>query len=178
MGIQQYPDPLHGKADDSSVVHKTGAETISDVKSYTTSPTVPTPTSYVQAANKGYVDEVFTAFVTGSTNGAQTTCSAGETTLATITIPTGHPWDIINYRGVYVEIGMVSGPSGTYAYISGTSANPTGATVLTAGLVYPRQSWRAMLYAAPGDTVYLKVHVPSGSALIETYASIMVTPVL
>lgn len=44
------------KATNTSVVHNTGNETIDGVKSFTSSPVVPTPTSGTAAANKIYVD--------------------------------------------------------------------------------------------------------------------------
>ena len=47
---------LAAKADDTSVVHDTGAETIAGVKTFSSSPEVPVPTTSVQAVSKGYVD--------------------------------------------------------------------------------------------------------------------------
>lgn len=41
---------------DSAVVKKTGAQTIADVKTFSSSPIVPTPTTATQTANKGYAD--------------------------------------------------------------------------------------------------------------------------
>ena len=49
-------DDLASKAADSAVVHNTGAETVAGVKSFTSSPSVPTPSSSNDAANKNYVD--------------------------------------------------------------------------------------------------------------------------
>lgn len=46
------------KADDTSVVHNSSDETIGGVKTFTSSPLVPTPTTGTQAANKTYVDGV------------------------------------------------------------------------------------------------------------------------
>ena len=51
---------LTGKADDSAVVHNTGNEAIAGVKTFSSSPIVPTPTSATQAANKTYVDSLAT----------------------------------------------------------------------------------------------------------------------
>lgn len=50
-----------GAADDSTVVHTSGAETISGTKTFSASPIVPTPTLSTQAANKTYVDSVASA---------------------------------------------------------------------------------------------------------------------
>jgi hypothetical protein len=47
---------LAAKAADSAVVHNTGNETVAGVKTFTSSPAVPTPTTSGQAASKGYVD--------------------------------------------------------------------------------------------------------------------------
>ncbi|MEO5691445.1 MAG: hypothetical protein ABIQ64_04620 [Candidatus Saccharimonadales bacterium] len=49
---------LAGKSNDSAVVHNTGAETVAGVKTFSSSPIVPTPTTNTQAANKSYVDGV------------------------------------------------------------------------------------------------------------------------
>jgi hypothetical protein len=49
---------LAAKATDSAVVHNTGAESVAGVKAFSSSPTVPTPTTSTQAANKSYVDSV------------------------------------------------------------------------------------------------------------------------
>ncbi len=47
---------LNLKATDTLVVHLAGAETVTGVKAFSASPTVPTPSSGTQAANKTYVD--------------------------------------------------------------------------------------------------------------------------
>jgi hypothetical protein len=52
---------LNQKADDSSVVHTTGSESVAGVKTFTSSPIVPTPSSNTDAANKLYVDGVVAA---------------------------------------------------------------------------------------------------------------------
>ncbi len=61
-----------GAASDVTVVHNTGTETIAGVKTFSSSPTVPTPTLGSQAANKTYVDSVASSGApdaTTSTNG-------------------------------------------------------------------------------------------------------------
>jgi len=49
---------LAAKADDSAVVHDTGDETVAGIKTFSSSPIVPTPSTNTQAANKSYVDSV------------------------------------------------------------------------------------------------------------------------
>jgi hypothetical protein len=47
---------LNSKAEDSVVVHNTGTESIAGVKTFSSSPIVPTPTTSTQASNKSYTD--------------------------------------------------------------------------------------------------------------------------
>lgn len=54
---------LATKADDADVVHVSGSETIGGAKSFTISPTVPTPTNPTDAATKAYVDSASGATV-------------------------------------------------------------------------------------------------------------------
>lgn len=53
------PTPAGGGGDvtDDEVVHDTGDETVAGVKTFSSSPIVPTPTTATQAAPKGYVDD-------------------------------------------------------------------------------------------------------------------------
>lgn len=48
---------LATKAADDSVVHLTGAETVAGVKTFSSSPVVPTPTADMEVATKKYVDD-------------------------------------------------------------------------------------------------------------------------
>jgi len=49
------------KANDNAVVHNTGDETVAGIKTFTSSPIVPTPTTGTQAATKAYVDSTASA---------------------------------------------------------------------------------------------------------------------
>src|SRR5688572_20951013 len=59
-GTLKAAGSLASKADDAEVVHNTGAETIAGVKTFSSSPIVPTPSSGTQVANKTYVDSLAT----------------------------------------------------------------------------------------------------------------------
>jgi hypothetical protein len=47
---------LAAKANDSAVVHLSGNETVNGIKTFSSSPIVPSPTTNTQVANKAYVD--------------------------------------------------------------------------------------------------------------------------
>lgn len=57
----QTDGTLSSKADDSSVVHNSGDESISGVKTFVSSPLVPNPSTGGQAASKTYVDAAISA---------------------------------------------------------------------------------------------------------------------
>ncbi len=57
-GTLKSSGSLASKADDSTVVHDTGDETIAGIKTFSSSPVVPAPGSNTDAANKAYVDSV------------------------------------------------------------------------------------------------------------------------
>ncbi len=57
MATRQYVDSaIASKADNTGVLHATGDEQVSGVKTFSVSPTVPTPTADTAVANKAYVD--------------------------------------------------------------------------------------------------------------------------
>jgi len=51
-------DARQGKALDGAMVHKTGNESIAGIKTFSSSPVVPTPTTDYQAATKAYADSL------------------------------------------------------------------------------------------------------------------------
>ena len=57
VSMEVINSELATKANDSSVVHLSGAETITGTKSFDNPPTVPAPTNTGEVANKGYVDQ-------------------------------------------------------------------------------------------------------------------------
>lgn len=71
--IANLTTDLAAKATDSAVVHLAGAETVSDVKTFSASPIVPTPTTNTQAANKAYVDGAIAAVTANGAPDATTT---------------------------------------------------------------------------------------------------------
>lgn len=60
-GTLKASGSLAAKADDTSVVHNSGAETITGTKTFTAPPNVPTPTSSNHATTKAYVDSTISA---------------------------------------------------------------------------------------------------------------------
>ena len=67
MATRQYVDAaLAGKANDSTVVHVGGAETIAGTKQFSIAPSVPTPVQGTDAVNKAYVDTALSTVGAGS----------------------------------------------------------------------------------------------------------------
>ncbi len=67
MATRQYVDTaVAGKAQDSSVVHVSGAETIAGTKQFSVAPSVPTPVTATDAVNKAYVDTALSTVGAGS----------------------------------------------------------------------------------------------------------------
>jgi hypothetical protein len=64
--MQYVNSALATKADDSSVVHVEGTETITGTKIFSSSPNVPAPTNAADIATKGYVDQTVTTVGAGS----------------------------------------------------------------------------------------------------------------
>ncbi len=85
VSMQYVNSELATKADDTSVVHLNGAETISGSKTFANAPTVPAPGNAGQIANKAYVDQAVSNV--GAGNYLST---AGGTVSGPITLP-GNP---------------------------------------------------------------------------------------
>src|SRR4051812_4600395 len=66
VSMQYVNSALATKADDSSVVHTIGSETISGTKTFASAPNVPSPSSIGQVANKAYVDQAVANVGAGS----------------------------------------------------------------------------------------------------------------
>jgi trimeric autotransporter adhesin len=83
VASRQYVDgALAGKANDATVVHNTGSETIDGNKLFSASPTVPTPSLATDAVNKAYVDGTVAAAGSGSY-----VSKAGDTMSGPLTLP-------------------------------------------------------------------------------------------
>lgn len=139
---------------DNRFVNVTGAESIDGVKTFTSSPIVPTPTTDYQAATKVYVDANFWNKTSETIDGTEAWVS-NNTTVPTTQAVNGRIIDLLNDIGSYVVVateitfpnsGVVDGggspdagvlvevtDASGLAWTSGTSTNATtsGGTAVT-----------------------------------------------
>ena len=127
VASQQFVNSIvASKANDTAVVHLAGSETISGVKQFTVSPSVPAPAAATDVANKAYVDSA-----AGSGGGGPFVSKAGDTMSGPLTLPgdpvtanqasTRHYVDTAAGAKADLTSGMVpSGELGTGTANSGT----------------------------------------------------------
>ncbi len=150
--MQYVNSELATKANDSAVVHLSGAETISGAKTFAAAPSVPAPTSTGQVANKAYVDQSISN--AGAGNYLPT---AGGTMTGPINLPS-NPSSALQAatkqyvdQGISVKADLISGlvPAGEL----GTGAATGGSCLFGNG------TWSACGAGAAG--------VADGSALVS-----------
>ncbi len=113
---------VSGKAADSAVVHNTGAETVAGVKTFTSSPLVPTPTTDYQASTKKYVD----ASVSGKATDTAVVHNSGAETVAGVKTFTSSPivptpttdYEVATKKYVDDNAGGGGGGSGTWTVVN------------------------------------------------------------
>ena len=108
------------KADDTTVVHNSGAETITGTKTFSASPVVPSPSTSTHATNKSYVDTAV----------AQTATVKSADYIAT----TSDGAILVNASGGAVIITLPTAVGSTRAYsVKKTDASANTVTVATTG---------------------------------------------
>ena len=103
VSMQYVNSALATKANDSTVVHLSGAETVSGTKTFADAPNVPAPTSTGQIANKGYVDQAVSNV--GAGNYLPT---AGGTMSGPITLPGSPVAPLQASTKAYVDQGLTT----------------------------------------------------------------------
>jgi hypothetical protein len=109
-GTLKSTGSLAAKADNTAVVHNSGDETVTGVKTFSSSPIVPLPTTNTQIANKTYVDS---NSVSPTGGGGETYFDAGNSgAAATINLANGNIQKITLTAGCTIT--LASPPSGAY----------------------------------------------------------------
>jgi len=155
---------LNAKADDSAVVHSTGNETVAGIKTFSSSPIVPTPTTSTQAANKSYVDSA-----AGAAPADATTTSKGIVQLAGDLAGTAAAPSVAKVNGI-----AVSGTPSTGQVLTATSASAASWQAATgggSGYTFTFRSITASATAADADFIFadstsgaITITLPTASA--------------
>jgi hypothetical protein len=87
-GTLKASGSLSTKANDSAVVHNTSNETVAGIKTFSSSPIVPAPSTNTQAANKVYVDTVASAGAPDATTSTKGIVQLTNDLAGTATAPT------------------------------------------------------------------------------------------
>lgn len=137
------PFPV-GAIDTSTFVATTGAQTVGGVKTFTSSPVVPTPTTSGQAATKGYADSAAAAAVAGLPPTAVNAASYGLATGNTATQNATAMQAAITAAGTGGEIFIPEGSYdcdpivlGTYQTLRGGNFYPKAGTSVKTQLRFP-----------------------------------------
>ena len=125
VSMQYVNSALATKADDSSVVHLNGSETIGGAKTFASAPNVPAPSGTGSVVNKAYVDQAVANVGAGSY-----LATAGGTMTGPITLPGNPTAPLQAAPKQYVDAGF----SGKADLIAGlVPASELGAGTATAG---------------------------------------------
>jgi hypothetical protein len=144
LGVAHNPDGtlkdtglLAAKADDSAVVHNAGDETVAGVKTFSSSPVVPTPTILTQAATKGYVDSAVSAGTPDATTTNKGIVQLSGDLGGTATAPTvpglatkaakGANADITSLSGLTTPLSVGQGGTGANTLTGIVTGNGTSA---------------------------------------------------
>jgi hypothetical protein len=125
LATQQYVNAaVASKANDATVVHLSGSETITGVKQFSVAPSLPTPINTTDAANKAYVDSSVATVGSGAYVPLAGGTMSGPLTLpadpaATNQAATKHYVD----TGLAAKAGLISGVVPTAELGSGTANN-------------------------------------------------------
>jgi hypothetical protein len=117
VSIQYVNTALATKANDNAVVHLSGTETVTGLKSLATPPNVPVPVNTGDAANKAYVDSAV-----GTVGAGNFLATAGGTMTGSLTL-SGNPATLVAPATVLFD-GVVSNAPGfcTYALVNAVNA--------------------------------------------------------
>ena len=149
-----------GDQDLSGYVETTGNETIAGVKTFSSSPVVPTPTTDMQAATKKYVDD------NSGTGGGYTNLTEfiGQTA-----------WRLFYSDGSGDVKELAIGADGTYLKSNGASAAPSFGAGASGEMVYPGAGIPVSTGSAWGTSLALDTDLSSVSASDDTVPSAKAT---
>lgn len=141
----------------NNTVRKTGDQTIAGVKTFSSSPIVPTPTNDMQVSTKKYVDDLgalkaplSSPALTGTPTAPTPASSDNSTKIATTA------WNKLGFASSFTTNGYIKFPSWlggfTFQWIALSAGNGTGPFTVTLPLAFPNNNLAALI-AGNGNSV-------------------------
>ncbi len=158
-GARSIADAL--KANDNAVVHLTGTEAVAGVKTFSSSPSVPTPVAAADAATKGYVDvraaKAWVLFTAGAA-GACTINAAHNVSL--VTWGTNSPNSFVVTFGTALSsavYGVAINIQDTLYSLPATKVSPGSLTASSFGLYQGAIPGGGPITVVPGVQIFVSV---------------------
>ena len=138
-GNNPTTDTVNWEWDLKNLVDKTTAQTIAGIKTFTSSPIIPTPTTDMQSATKKYVDDSSIAIATSAEirTGTDNTKAVTPQGINETQLGWGQTWqDVIGSRVVGVSYTNTTGRPIVVSIVASTSSGNANVLVTTGGLTY------------------------------------------
>lgn len=141
LATKKYADGIVSTLD-GNVVHDTGNETVGGIKTFSSSPIVPTPTTDMQASTKKYGDDTFLSKSGGTLTGKIVSSGSSEVG-KTYTPATGSQTVALDcaLNNIHIVTGHASGTAITFTVANATNSQVFIVSILQGAVVSTIAGW-------------------------------------